>query len=133
MSRENVEIVTRAYEHFRETGDFDSAFAHPDFVWDMSKFTGWPEKQLYPGLDGAREFMAEWTAAWDDWQWSLESLHDAGDKVVGILRQSGRSKTTGVRVEMRFAQVFTLRDGKQLRTEMYADPAEALAAVGLSP
>jgi hypothetical protein len=33
---------------------------------------------------------------------------------------------------MRFAQVFTMRDGKQVRMEMYDDPNEALKAVGLS-
>ena len=32
---------------------------------------------------------------------------------------------------MHFAQVWTLRDGEQLRMEMYADPQEALDAVGL--
>ena len=34
-------------------------------------------------------------------------------------------------VDMLLAQVFTLRDGLQTRMEMYADPAEALKAVGL--
>jgi ketosteroid isomerase-like protein len=34
-------------------------------------------------------------------------------------------------VEMSFAQVWTIRDGKQARMDMYSDPAEALAAVGL--
>jgi hypothetical protein len=33
---------------------------------------------------------------------------------------------------MHFAQVWTLRDGKQSRMEMYASPGEALEAVGLS-
>jgi hypothetical protein len=33
---------------------------------------------------------------------------------------------------MRFAQVFTLRDGLETRMEMYADPTEALKAVGLA-
>jgi hypothetical protein len=32
---------------------------------------------------------------------------------------------------MLYAQVFTIRDGKQTRMEMYADPDEALKAVGL--
>ena len=48
------------------------------------------------------------------------------------MRQSGRARSTGVRVDMRFAQVYTLRDGRQIRMEMYADPAEAFDAVGLS-
>jgi ketosteroid isomerase-like protein len=32
---------------------------------------------------------------------------------------------------MLLAQVYTIRDGKQARMEMYADPADALKAVGL--
>ena len=33
---------------------------------------------------------------------------------------------------MVYAQVFTVRDGMQTRMEMYADPDEALKAVGLA-
>lgn len=132
MSERNLEIIAAAYDHFRTTGKFRQETVHPDYVWDMSHYTGWLEDQTYPGMEGAARFMAEWTDSWDEWEWEVESLHEAGDKVVGILRQSGRSKSTGVRVEMRFAQVFTLRDGRQIRMEMYDDPAEALAAVGLS-
>jgi ketosteroid isomerase-like protein len=39
---------------------------------------------------------------------------------------------SGVAVEMLFAQVWTIRDGKETRMQMYADPAEALKAVGLA-
>jgi ketosteroid isomerase-like protein len=48
------------------------------------------------------------------------------------MRQRGRSNVTGVAVEMLLAQVWTMRDGKQSRMEMYSDPADALNAVGLS-
>jgi ketosteroid isomerase-like protein len=34
-------------------------------------------------------------------------------------------------VEMVMAMVYTLRDGKQVRMVMYADPSYALKAVGL--
>ena len=44
--------------------------------------------------------------------------------------QRGRSNE-GVLVEMSFAQVWTIRDGKQARMEMYSDRREALVAVGL--
>ena len=33
---------------------------------------------------------------------------------------------------MDFAQVWTIKDGKQTRMRMYADPDEALREVGLS-
>jgi hypothetical protein len=35
-------------------------------------------------------------------------------------------------VDMTFAQVFTMEGGRQTRMRMYADPAEALEAAGLS-
>ena len=131
MSQENVEIVKRGFNHFQTTGDFLEEIIAPDFVWDMSKFTGWPEQQVYDGLEGARTFIRDWTDAWDEWEIEVESFHDAGERVLVIVRQRGRSKTTGMPVDMLFAQVFTLRDGLETRMEMYADPAEALKAVGL--
>jgi ketosteroid isomerase-like protein len=127
-----VEIVRRAYEQFRVTGQFVAEIVTPDFVWDMSKFRGWPEQQVYEGIEGARTFLREWTAAWDEWELELDALHDAGEKVVAILRQRGRSKLTGMPVEMSLAQVWTLDQGKQTRMETYSDPTEALKAVGLA-
>src|SRR5262245_36401899 len=118
MSQENVELVARGFEHFRETGDFDEELTAPDFVWDMSTFRGWPEKQVYEGIDGAREFIRTWVGAWEEWELEVEDLRDAGDKVVAILRQHGRSKATGLEVDMTFAQVLTVEDGKQTRMEM---------------
>ena len=58
----------------------------------------------------------------------MEEYRAAGDKVVVIVRQRGRAKATGLPVDMHFGQVWTYRDGKQLRMEMYATPEEALDA-----
>jgi ketosteroid isomerase-like protein len=131
VTQENVEIVRGAYERFRTTGRFDAEIATPDFVWDMSNFHGWPEQQVYEGVEGAETFLSDWTSTWDDWELELEGLRDAGDKVLALLRQHGRSKAAGMPVDMSFAQVWTLRDGKEARMEMYSDPSEALKAVGL--
>ncbi|MFL5823414.1 MAG: nuclear transport factor 2 family protein [Solirubrobacteraceae bacterium] len=128
---ENVEIVRAGFEHFISTGDLQDDIMTPDFVWDMSQFEGWPEESIYPGPEGTRAFLRAWTEPWEDWQLQLESMHGAGDRVVAVVRQSGRSAVGGMTVEMNFAMVWTLRDGKQARMVMYSDPAEAFAAVGL--
>jgi hypothetical protein len=105
VSRGNVEIVRRHYEHRQSHGDFLEEIIAPDYVWDMSHFRGW----------------------------QVVDIHDAGDdRVVGVVDQRGRSKSTGLPVDMRYAQVFTIRDGKHVRMEMYDDPDEALKAVGLA-
>ncbi len=106
--------------------------ATDDFVWDMSNFHGWPEQQLYEGADGVGAFLSEWMEAWEDWELELEALHEAGDKVVALVHQRGASKAAGMPVEMSFAQVFTVRNGKQSRMEMYSDRDDALEAAGLS-
>lgn len=127
MSQENVEIIRRGYERWKATGEVR---AHPDFVWDVSKL-GWPEQQIYSGAEGANQFNAEWAEAWDDWELEAENYFDAGERVVVIVNQRGRSKATGIPVDMRFAQVWTLRDGQGIRMQMYASPEEAIRAVGL--
>ena len=132
MSQENVEIVRHGLERFAATREFPAERVTADFVWDMSNFHGWPEQQVYEGADGARSFLREWTDAWENWEIEIDALHDAGDRVVALMRQRGRSKAAGMPVEMFFAQVWTLRDGKEARMEMYSDPAEALEATGLS-
>jgi ketosteroid isomerase-like protein len=129
----NLEVVQLAYEEFRETGEMTERFTHPDFVWDMSHYSGWPEQQTYHGIEGATRFMTEWRDAWDEWVWEVRSMHSAHDKVVAIVYQAGRSKSTGVRVEMNFAQVFTVKNGRQTRMEVYSDLDEALAAAGVTP
>lgn len=132
MSQANVEVVRESFARFQSEYELDEQFLTPDFVWDMSNFSGWPEQQTYEGPEGVRRFLAEWTGAWEDWQIEIEALHGAGDKVVAIMRQSGRSKASRLAVDMSFAQVWTVRDGLGSRMDMYNDPAEALKAVGLS-
>ena len=129
MSQENVEIIRRSYEHFAATGEIRTGAA--DLVWDVSNL-GWPDQQVYIGDEGAMQFITEWADAWDGWEMEPEDYIDAGERVVVILNQRGRSKATGIPVEMRFAQVWTLRDGRGVRMQLYASVEQALEAVGLS-
>jgi ketosteroid isomerase-like protein len=131
MSLENVEIVRDGYEKFKLTGRFVAEHVTPSFIWDMSNFRGWPEQQVYAGPEGAQSFIDEWGGAWDDWELEVDALRDAGERVVALIRQRGRSKATGLPVDMSLAQVWTLRDGRQTRMDMYSDRSEALEAAGL--
>ncbi len=126
MSDEHLEIISRGYEHWAATGRIR---AHPDFVWDVSEL-GWPGQQIYVGAEGADRFNAEWAEAWDGWEIEVEEYVDAGESVVAIVNQRGRSRATGIPVDMRFAQVWTFRDGQAIRMQMYASVDEALATAG---
>src|SRR5215211_8366917 len=131
MSQENLDLLRRALEHVERTGEVLREAAQPDFVWDMTTFRGAVRPRTYVGVDETNEWLADWLASFENWSLDIEEVLDAGDQVVTIVRQHGRAKHGGPDVEMRFAQVWTFRDGLAARIEMYADRDEALEAAGL--
>ena len=131
MSAENVETLREGYEWFREHGRFPAHLATDDFIWDMSHFDGWPEQQIYEGVQGADEFLSAWGGAWDEWTLEVEEMHGVGEKVIAVMRQRGRSKLSGMLSEMSLAMIWTFREGKEARMDMYSDPQAGLRSLGL--
>jgi ketosteroid isomerase-like protein len=70
--------------------------------------------------------------AFEKWDYEAGKLIDAGDAVVARVHQWGRGKASGVIVENRFWQVWTLREGKAIKATRHTDKTEALKAAGLS-
>jgi ketosteroid isomerase-like protein len=133
VSQEYVDTLRSGYEWFRVNGRFPAHLATPEFVWDISHSEGYglAVQQVYEGPQGADDFFAEWGSAWDDWEVEIEALHDLGDKVLAIVKQRGRSRLTGIPAEMLMAMLWTFRDGRLTRMDMYSDVGEALKAVGM--
>jgi ketosteroid isomerase-like protein len=132
MSQENLDLLRRGYEYVERTGEILREGAHPDFVWDTTTFQGGMLRDTCVGVDETNAWLAEWLGSFEDWSLDIEEVFDAGDQVVAIVRQHGTAKHGGPEVEMRVAQVWTIRDGLLARMEMYADRDEALEAAGLS-
>jgi ketosteroid isomerase-like protein len=127
MSQENVEIVRRSMDAYR-SGDYEGAIAawHPEVVFDEV-----PQGRVYRGREGVAESIRVWAGTWDDWEWEIEELIDCGDRVLMVMRQSGRGKGSGVPVEQQTFFVYTLRDGQIVRAAILFDRAQALEAAGL--
>ena len=130
MSRENVELVRRAFEKFAR-GDFsDPEVFDPDvrIVWLDALAAGKPESV---GLDDASAITAQWLEPWDRATLTAERVIDAGDQVVVIAVWRARGKTSAVETEWRHGEVWTIRDGRAINVTSYLDPAEALEAAGV--
>ena len=122
MSKENVEIVRRFL-----SGDVDEAlpYADPGIVWN-------PIEELpTQGHDAVRASLAHWKAEWDDYEVLPEEFVDLGDSVVVTVCLRGRGRGSGVEIDARFYDVYTLRDSKIIRMDQFAERAEALEAVGV--
>jgi ketosteroid isomerase-like protein len=129
MPHKNVEVVKRAGEAF-DRGDLDATreFLHADF--EMVQLPITPFAGTYK-VDAAFETMDEWIGAFEELRWEREEYIEAGEQVVGVVREIGRPRGGEVELDHRFAIVYTLRDGKILRMEWFNTPAEALETVGL--
>jgi ketosteroid isomerase-like protein len=124
MSQENVEIVRR----FLVVDDLDEAlrYADPGIVWN-------PVEELSAqGHDAVRASTARWKSEWDDYELIPEEFADMGDRVVVTVRFRARGRGSGIEVDARLYDVFTLRGGKIVRMDQFAEQSEALEAVGLS-
>jgi ketosteroid isomerase-like protein len=133
MSRENVELVRRVYEA-HERGDFAFAAYDREIEWHVTRLAG-PElgfDSLYVGHDGVRRFWKDWLSAWETTSFEYEEFIDAGEQVIVVLSQRMRGRTSGIDLESdSYAQVWTVRAGKLVRTEFFPTRAEALEAVGV--
>jgi ketosteroid isomerase-like protein len=127
MSQENVEVVRELWDAYSR-GDFDRVIALSDpYVVLVSLEEG----PLY-GPDAVRANYARWMEAWEDKpETTVEEVIGMGDHVFVIARFQGRGRGSGVRVEERLYEVYTLRNGRILRVDEFSDRAEALEAVGL--
>ena len=131
MSQENVEIVRRLNDVYNQRAFAEnSEMLDPEFVWDVSRLE-LPESASYMGEEGFLSFFESWAEGFASDQVEAEEIVDAGDRVVVMVRHSGRGRTSGVEVDQRYAMVWTVRDGRAMRMDLYPTRAEALKAVGL--
>jgi ketosteroid isomerase-like protein len=130
MSRENVEIVRAVYEAVaRRDAATVLALYDPEVEVDGSRL---PESRLTgSGLSRGHEGLrhSEWNEAWESAEDHCEELIDAGEHVISVVTRKGRGLASGVEVETRRAGVWSIREGKVVRTVWFTSVEEALKAV----
>ena len=106
-------------------------FWHPDINWRAAE-GALDDVGLMEGPDALRDYYRQWEETFEKVRMELEELIDAGDQVVALVRSIGRMKDSDAEVDIRYAIVFTTRDGKIATGREYFTRKEALEAAGLS-
>jgi ketosteroid isomerase-like protein len=132
MSQENVDVARRAMDAWNR-GDIEGWLesGHPDIEWTSgiaTEVSG--TEQVYRGEVEMRRFWDEWHSLWD-LTVEIWDIRDLGDRVVTIGRIQTHGKTSGIDLERPVAYVFEFEGGLIRKLRAYADPGEALEAVGL--
>jgi ketosteroid isomerase-like protein len=132
MSDENLEVVRASWDAWSR-GDMGALFDFydPEVVWDMTH-SYVPDMGLFHGHEGIRDFFRQWRTFFAEYYAEPEEFVGAGDSVIVRVRQGGRGRSSTVNVEMpAYWQVYTLRDGRAVRVEIYREEEDARAAAGL--
>jgi ketosteroid isomerase-like protein len=142
MSEQNVAIVTSLQpapdadlaQLFRDDDLWDRAvdvqgsLFDPDLKCAHRLIGG---DRIYAGSEGLRASWLDWIAPWESYRVEVEDVIDCGDRVLVLVYDYGRRAESAEEIKSHNAAVWTLRDGKVISAEFYADRAWALRAVGL--
>jgi ketosteroid isomerase-like protein len=132
MSQENVELTLRAFDAWnRRDVDAFVALLSPDAIWEEN-----PElpglREVYRGRAGVREWIEDFLEAVESPHLELEEIIELGDdRIFTEMVLTGRGRSSGVPVELRFWLVIWFADGKIARRQVAWTKDEALEAAGL--
>jgi ketosteroid isomerase-like protein len=128
----NFEVVRRYFDA-ASRGDFASAMAaySDDVVLVVPDNVVAAKSGTITGRDAVGEWFADWFRSFaKGYRFTIETMQDAGERVVLSARHSGSGRASGVPMDWSIAYVFTIREGRIARLELYEDLDSALAAAG---
>jgi ketosteroid isomerase-like protein len=100
---------------------------------ELHEWPAAPGARTYHGHDGVRRALDSWFEVWQWMEVEIEDIVDLDDRVFFTLHQRAKGKGSAIEVEVDTFNVYTLRDGKVIRIELFTERDPALAAAGLTP
>jgi hypothetical protein len=132
MALDNAGFIRSLYEAFGR-GDVPAVLGamDPGIVWNEAESFPYADRNPYVGPDAVLQgLFMRLATEWDGFSVNLEEVHGAGDVVVATGRYGGAFKKTGTSINLQFAHVWKLRDGRIVRFQQYTDTLQAARAVG---
>ena len=112
-------------------GDREAALAvcHPQVELDsLLGISG----RAYLGHDGIREYLDDVESAWEHWTVEVERAVEGPDgRVAIVMTMHARGKGSGLTLAARTAHIWTLKDGRLVRNQLYREPELALRDLGV--
>lgn len=110
-------------------GDLDGMLArmHPDFEWRPLESS--PIARVYRGHEEVRSYVDDWLTTFEGVRIDLEDPAEVAGRVVAGVHAHGRGRASGLQIETRFCQVWTVRSGMAVRMDEYLAREQALHAL----
>jgi len=128
MGTQNEEAARRFAETIT-SGDRAAALAvcHPEIEFEsMLGLSG----HRYVGHAGINQYFDDAESAWEDWEVAVEQTVEGPDgRVAIVMTMHARGRGSGVSLATRTAHIWTLRDGRLVRNQLFREPERALEDV----
>jgi ketosteroid isomerase-like protein len=90
--------------------------------------------RAYTGHEGIRQYFEDVSSAWQQWGIEVHRVASGPDGRVAIeMTMHVRGRESGAGLSEFAGHVWTTRNGRLLRNELYREPGDALGAVGAAP
>lgn len=132
MSAENVVAARRIVDAFNRR-DLDSVLDDLDSEVQLDEWQEAPGAQSYHGPEGVRKALDAWFETWEWMQVDIEEMREVGDRVLFTLHQRAKGRGSGIEIEITSWNVYSFRDGKVSRMQLFTSREPALEAAGLAP
>ncbi len=131
MSEENLQVVRAGLDAFSR-GDMPAflELADPSIVF--TPLPGPGDAESFHGPEGLLQGITQVTEIWDDFSVELREMRDFDDHVLASLRWWGRGPRSGIQLEVDVYALYTFRECKAIRLQLFASEQEGLEAAGLS-
>ena len=131
MSQENVEALRAGYEAVSKA-NLGAAFddVHPEF--ELKTGDRVPGAGTYRGGEAATRFFQDLVEPFEEVTYEPQRFFERGEQIVVYLLVRLQPSGSGAVLEYQIGALWTFRDGKPARCEIFPRREEALEAVGLS-
>lgn len=120
----NAEVIRSLYEAFA-TGDVPAVLGAMDPNISWTEAAGFPYGGTYVGpMAVAENVFMKLATEWDGFAAVPERIVDGGDTVVALGNYTGTFKASGKPLDVPFAHVYDLVDGKIVRFVQHTDTSK---------
>ena len=124
-----VAALSGAYAAFNR-GDMTAAVEALDAQIEWTEPAEFPRGGTYHGRDGVKQYLTQSRAAWAEANSEPERFIIAGDRIVVFVHARVRPNGSNRWQEISLADVYTVRNGRVVEMQAFADRQESLRWVG---
>ncbi len=129
MSQGDIDVIRDQFAAVNER-DFPRAMSH--YAEDVELFVhpgAFLQSGTFSGREAVGKYFGDWFATFEPgYRLEIEEARDLGDVVFLHATHHGHGRASGVEIHGQTGYLYTLRDDKIVRAELYPSPAEALEA-----